>query len=212
MLGCITAPGAIGVVGAPFALRRRGGCSLRCLAAVRSTGAGVGGLRITAPRRCLRAAQFSRVERRAKSEEPVSGGVHAVQHVNRHGPTTAGGGFAAGCCGPVIFTLCRMNALVDRPRLLLSLQRALLSAVHPQLREASIEVEASAHVVRVRFEYEGAPTVAARESCSVAATEVIADFPAPWHLEEEHLAVPMPAKLSPLAHVAFLRAEGPHVA
>jgi len=39
MLGCTTAPGAIGVVGALFALRRWSGCSLRCLAAVRSTGA-----------------------------------------------------------------------------------------------------------------------------------------------------------------------------
>jgi len=28
-----------------------------------------------------------------------------IQHVNRHGPAPAGCGFAAGCCGPVIFTL-----------------------------------------------------------------------------------------------------------
>ncbi len=105
-----------------------------------------------------------------------------------------------------------MSSLVDPPRLLLSLQRALLGAVHPQLRAASIEVEASAQVVRVRFEYEGAPAAAALESCSVAASEVLADFPAPWRLEEEHLAVPVPAQLSPLAHVAFLRAERPHVA
>jgi hypothetical protein len=64
-----------------------------------------GGLRITAPLWCLRAVQFSRVEHRAKSEGSVSGAVHAVQHINRHGPTTAGGGFAACVGGPVIFTL-----------------------------------------------------------------------------------------------------------
>lgn len=105
-----------------------------------------------------------------------------------------------------------MSTLFDPPRLLLSLQRALLGAVHPQLRVASIEVETSSHIVRLRFEYDGAPSVAARESCSVAATEVIADFPAPWCLEEEHLAVPRSRQPSPLAQVAFLRAEGRHVA
>lgn len=29
----------------------------------------------------------------------------SVNKVGQHGPATAGGGFAAACCGPVIFTL-----------------------------------------------------------------------------------------------------------
>ena len=101
---------------------------------------------------------------------------------------------------------------VDSPRLLLSLQRALLGAVHPQLRAASIEVDAPTQVVRLKFEYEAAPSVAARESCSVAATEVLSDFPAPWRLEEEHVALPTAAGPSPLAHVAYLRSDDRHVA
>ena len=105
-----------------------------------------------------------------------------------------------------------MNSLVDSSRLLLSLQRALLGAVHRQLRAASIEVEARTQVVRLRFEYEATPSVAVRESCSVAATEVISDFPAPWGLEEEHVVVTVPARPSPLAHLAYLRAEDEHVA
>ena len=95
MLGCTSAPGAIGFVGALFALRKRRGCSLRRLAAVRSVGKGTSEHKVTALPQCLRAAQFTRVEHRGAREPAVSGVAHAVQHVSQHGPTTAGGGFAA---------------------------------------------------------------------------------------------------------------------
>ena len=69
---------------------------------------------------------------------------------------------------------------VDRVALLLSLQRALLGEVVPQLRQASIETNAERHLVRVRFEFDVEPDEALRARYSVVGTEVIADFPAPW--------------------------------
>jgi hypothetical protein len=100
-----------------------------------------------------------------------------------------------------------MKDIFDRQMLLLSLQRALLGEVHPDLRQASIEADPEMQIVSLRFEYDGNPSTVARESCSCAATEVISDFPDPWKINEQHCAVPMPSMLSPLAHIAYLRAE-----
>jgi len=100
-----------------------------------------------------------------------------------------------------------MDAIPDRSQLLLSLQRALLEAVHTQLRQASIELDPSSQLVRVKFEYDGQPDPAVKESCSDAATEVIADFPAPWDLDVQHRVVPYPEQLVGLKHVAYRRAE-----
>lgn len=91
--------------------------------------------------------------------------------------------------------------------LLLSLQRGLLGEVHPQLRQASIEVDRAHRSVRLRFEYDGPPAEVPRDSCSCAATEVIADFPDGWELDEVHVSVPAPAPLCGLQHVAYRRAE-----
>ena len=46
-----------------------------------------------------------------------------------------------------------MDAIPDRSQLLLSLQRALLDVVPTQLRQASIELDPSSQLVRVKFEY-----------------------------------------------------------
>ena len=100
-----------------------------------------------------------------------------------------------------------VDAIPDRSQLLLALQHALLAAVHSQLRQASIELDAGSQRVRVRFEYDGEPDPAVKESCAIAATDVIADFPAPWDLDEEHRAVPYPEPLMGLKYVAYLRAE-----
>ena len=91
--------------------------------------------------------------------------------------------------------------------LTLYLIRGLLGEVHPELRAASAELDASNYVVSVRFEYDGEPSDTARESCSCAATEVIADFPAPWHLDDQHVARPRPEKIEPLALLAYRRWE-----
>jgi hypothetical protein len=100
-----------------------------------------------------------------------------------------------------------MEDLSNRACLLMSLQRALLGEVHAQLRQASIEVDAKLQLVRLRFEYDGPPKSVVQKSCSCAAAEVIADFPSPWQLEEQHDAVPFPNALRSLEHVAYLRAE-----
>jgi hypothetical protein len=104
-------------------------------------------------------------------------------------------------------TAANMDAIPDRSQLLLSLQRALLGVVHSQLRQASIELDSGSQLVRVRFEYDGPPEPAVKESCSSAATEVIADFPAPWDLDVQHRVVPQPERLMGLRFVAYRRAE-----
>ena len=109
---------------------------------------------------------------------------------------------------PLNFTVRQhVDAIPDRSQLLLTLQRALLEAVHSQLRQASIELDASSQLVRVRFEYDGEPAPVVKESCAIAATEVIADFPAPWDLDVQHRVVPCPERLVGLKHVAYRRAE-----
>ena len=100
-----------------------------------------------------------------------------------------------------------MDAIPDRSQLLLFLERALLETAHSQLRQASIELDPSAQLVRVRFEYDGPPDPATEESCSGVATELIADFPAPWDLDVQHRVVPYPERLVGLKHVAYRRAE-----
>lgn len=100
-----------------------------------------------------------------------------------------------------------MDNFASRQALVLSLVRGLWGEVHPELRQASIEADESAHTVRLRFEYDGEAVASAQESCSYAAAEVIADFPAPWDLDEQHMAAPFPARLTPLEHVVFRRWE-----
>ena len=100
-----------------------------------------------------------------------------------------------------------VDAIPDRSQLLLSLQRALIGAVHSQLRQASIELDPGSQLVRVRFEYDGPPDPTVKESCSSAATEVIADFPAPWDLDVQHRVVPYPQRLTGLKDVAYRRSE-----
>jgi hypothetical protein len=95
----------------------------------------------------------------------------------------------------------------ERISLLLSFQRALLGAIHQELRQASIEADRLAHRILVRFEYDGTPSERAIESGQIATTEVIADFSAPWTIHEEHLEVPFPARLTPLELVAYRRGE-----
>jgi hypothetical protein len=100
-----------------------------------------------------------------------------------------------------------MTELPLRIELLLSLQRGLFGEVHPQLRQASIEADETGKIIRLRFEYDGNPEAVVRESCSCAAAEVIADFTSPWQLDEQHLSVAFPERLSPLQYVAYHRAE-----
>ena len=97
---------------------------------------------------------------------------------------------------------------IDRTFLLLSLQRALLGGVHPQLRQASIEADTATLHLRLRFEYDGPPEEEAREVASISAAEVIADLSGPWTQDEQHLAVPLSQRLQGLAHIGYRRWEG----
>lgn len=96
--------------------------------------------------------------------------------------------------------------VASRATLLLLLQRALLGEVPPSLRQASIEADPFLRIVRLRFEYAEFDEDA-QAGCSCAATEVIAGFPAPWNLDEQHVVVAVTAALAPLAHIAYRRSE-----
>jgi hypothetical protein len=100
-----------------------------------------------------------------------------------------------------------MDGITSNQSLVLSLVRGLWGEVHPELRQASIEADEGARVVRLRFEYDGEAVGPARESCSCAATVVIADFPSPWNLEEQHVATRATESLSALQHVVYRRWE-----
>ncbi|RMH87445.1 hypothetical protein EA797_21520 [Stutzerimonas zhaodongensis] len=91
--------------------------------------------------------------------------------------------------------------------LVLAVHQALLGEIHPQLRQASIEADDTIHLVRLRFEYDGAPNHIAWEKCSCAAAEVISSFPAPWIMDDEHLSVCSSSQLSPLKYIVYRRWE-----
>jgi hypothetical protein len=98
-----------------------------------------------------------------------------------------------------------MSVFTPSHSALLSLQRALSGTAPQQLRQASIELDSATFMVRLRFEYEGTPEHEALEACQIAGTEVIADFSAPWRIDEQHKAVAPGETLSPLASVAYRR-------
>ena len=95
----------------------------------------------------------------------------------------------------------------SRTFLLLSLQRGLLGNVSPALRQASIEADVPALVVRLRFEYRPENLESAQENCSAAATEVVSDLPSEWNIQEEHVVVAAGEQLRPLTYVAYCSAE-----
>ncbi|KRG44226.1 hypothetical protein ARC20_08675 [Stenotrophomonas panacihumi] len=86
---------------------------------------------------------------------------------------------------------------------MLSVQRALLGEVHPQLWRVSIEGDSDQRRVHIRFEYEGAPTPDALECGSIVATEVLANLPGSWDLLDEYVQRNPDNPLPPLAHLAF---------
>lgn len=101
-----------------------------------------------------------------------------------------------------------MNNPPTRVDLLPSLQHALLGESHVEQRAASIDADPIGKIIKLRFEYVGEPSEEARECGSRAATVVIAYLSAPWRIEEEHLARPLPAICEPLKNLAYRRYEG----
>ena len=97
----------------------------------------------------------------------------------------------------------RMVDVSSRPHLLLSLQRALLDAIRPQFRQALIKADIQSETACLRFEHDGQPGDEARADLSKAAADIIAVFPSPWRLNEQHVSVPLPGALQPLRYLAF---------
>jgi hypothetical protein len=87
----------------------------------------------------------------------------------------------------------------------LSAQRALLGHVPPSLRAVSVELNGT--TIRFRIVFDGTPDEEATDLLSCAATEMIADFTAPYTIEEECLAVDAPDAMTHLEWLVYLRHE-----
>lgn len=91
----------------------------------------------------------------------------------------------------------------------LSAQRALLGQVPPSLR--SISVDINEQHVYFRCIFDGNSAEYDRELMSVAATEIIADFQAPYSIEEEYLSIEEPNSMNHLKYLIYLRHENKNV-
>jgi hypothetical protein len=87
----------------------------------------------------------------------------------------------------------------------LSAQRALLGQVPPVLR--ALSVAAAEHCIHFRCYFDGPTSDHDKELLSEAATEIIADFSAPWAISEEYLELPYPEPMRHLEHLIYLRHE-----
>ena len=76
----------------------------------------------------------------------------------------------------------------------LSAQSALLGAVPPSLRLVTAGTRET--VVEMCFVFDGPIDDDDVESARMATTEIIADFPSPWTLEEEFVRLDYPAELT----------------
>lgn len=87
----------------------------------------------------------------------------------------------------------------------LSALRALQGAVPRSLRAFSVETGNTE--VRTRAIFDETATEADKELLSCAGTEMIADFPAPWTINEEVLVIPVGNAMKHLRELIFLRHE-----
>lgn len=95
--------------------------------------------------------------------------------------------------------------------LLLSTQRALLTHVTQALRSVSVEADAIRKIVFVRFIFEREPSESDRDAASCAGTEIIADYPATWTIEEEFIVCPTHISMEHRKLVAYHRCEDERV-
>jgi hypothetical protein len=71
----------------------------------------------------------------------------------------------------------------------------------------AVSVDAGGSKIYYRCIFDGKPTEDEWELLSVAATEIIADFPEPYTIEEEYLHITHPGMMEHLKYVVFLRHE-----
>ena len=87
----------------------------------------------------------------------------------------------------------------------LSGQRALLGQVPQNLRAVSAEVRDDTLIFQAVFDKEYSE--GDRELLSMVATDMIADCPSHFQLEERYITLPDPEKIKHLEHVLFERYE-----
>lgn len=98
-----------------------------------------------------------------------------------------------------------MPSEYDSIALRLSAQRALLGNVPPNLRSFSAEIRDETLAVQAVFDQE--PSHQDKDLLSTISTEMIADCPSHFGLEEYFLVVPEPEKITNLKHCLFERYE-----
>lgn len=91
----------------------------------------------------------------------------------------------------------------------LSLQRALVGAVPPSLR--AVTCGWAGTEVQIRYIFDGPINPDEHEDMLCVGTEVIADFPSPWTIDEQAVRVDHPESLAPhlLRAWAYMRKEAP---
>lgn len=98
-----------------------------------------------------------------------------------------------------------MNQLNDID-IRLSAQRALWGNVPSTLRSTSLEVADTSSII-FRCYFDIAASEEDYELLRCAGTEVIADYPSGYTIEEQFILLPWPNEMSHLKHLVFLRHE-----
>jgi len=101
----------------------------------------------------------------------------------------------------------KMDELSLVVQMKLSAQRALLGQVTPSLRSVSMCWDEANTVIRVRYIFDGAPSDSVKDAALCEGTQIIADFPSPWTIDEEFVNTPYPEKMEHLDWLVFLRCE-----
>jgi len=87
----------------------------------------------------------------------------------------------------------------------LSGQRALLGNVPGSLRAVSVEF--AGNQIEFQAVFDGTPSPEDKELLSECATEILADFPAPFTINEVYLSISAPAKIPHLKNLIYSRYE-----
>lgn len=95
----------------------------------------------------------------------------------------------------------------DDIRLRLSAQTALLTHVTPHLRAVSVDIAPSQKLVKIRFIFDGQPSESDRDTAYCAGTEIIAQYPEGWMIDEEFVDCPAPRPMEHLRLLVYHRCE-----
>jgi hypothetical protein len=90
-------------------------------------------------------------------------------------------------------------------KLILSSLKALIGEITPSLR--CVSVEEKNKTILWKCVFDSNVTEDDFELLSAAATEVIADYPSPYGIEEIIIVIPCPQPTEPLKHVIYHRHE-----